>query len=91
MTVKVELREFKFEDRRVEHLLGVFDDFVRSIRDYNGHFNFESSEHEACMLSTYRDSAFGILFSLFQLGHITSSDFHMRMKSLYAVYFNRVG
>lgn len=87
---KIELREFEFDDKRVSHLLGVFDDFVRSIRDYDGHFDFSSSDQEKCMLASYRDSAFGILFSLFQLGHITATDFHMRMRALHTVYFIRV-
>lgn len=28
------LRKFEYEDKVIEHLLGMFDDFVISIRDY---------------------------------------------------------
>lgn len=90
MGTKIELREFEFDDKRVSHLLGIFDDFVRSIKDYNGHFNFSTPDHEKAMLAGYRDTAFGILFSLFQLGHITTSDFHMRIQALHSVYFVRI-
>lgn len=90
MGSKIELREFEFEDKRVSHLLGIFDDFVRSIQNYKGHFNFESPDRDRCLLASYRDNAYGILFSLLQLGHITTSDFHMRMRALHLVYFDRV-
>lgn len=90
MSAEIELRQLQFDDKRVGHLLGIFDNFVRSIRDYNGHFSFSSPDHEKAMLASYRDSAFGVLFSLFQLGHITTTDFHMRMQALYTIYFDRI-
>jgi hypothetical protein len=89
--VKKFMREFEYDDHRISHLLGVFDDFVRFIQDYDGQFDMANKEHEASMLAGYRNSAFGILLSLLQLGHITTADFHHRMHALNTTFFNRVG
>ncbi len=91
ISVKKYMRDFEYDDQRICHLLGMFDDFVRFIQDYDGQFDMENKEHETSMLAGYRNNAFGILFSLLQLGHITTSDFHHRLHALNTVYFNRVG
>lgn len=85
------MRKFKYEDKRVGHLLGMFDDHVRSIRDYDGRFDFDNKEHDKAMLAGYRNSAFGILLSLFHLGHITLGDFHDRMHALNSVFYKKAG
>ena len=85
------MREFEFDDHRISHLLGMFDDFVRFIKDYDDQFDMGSKDSDAIMLAGYRNSAFGILLSLLQLGHITTADFHYRMHALNTTYFNRVG
>lgn len=85
------MRKFKYDDKRISHLLGMFDDHVRSISDYDGRFDFDNKEQEISMLSGYRNSAFGILLSLFQLGHITTGDFHHRMHALNSVFYKKAG
>lgn len=85
------MREFSYDDKRISHLLGMFDDFVRFIRDYDDQFDLDSKEHERLMLAGYQNSAFGILLSLLQLGHITTADFHQRMHALNSVFFRKAG
>ena len=85
------MREFSYDDKRISHLLGMFDDFVRFIRDYDDQFDLDSKEHERLMLAGHRNSAFGILLSLLQLGHITTADFHHRMHALNSVFYKRTG
>ena len=87
--LKKYMREFEYEDKRIEHLLGLYDDFVRFIRDYDENFELDDKKHESTVLAGYRNSAFGILFSLLQLGHITTQDFHMRLHALNTVFFRR--
>ena len=89
--LKKYMREFEYEDKRIEHLLGFYDDFVRFIRDYDENFELDDKKHEPTVLAGYRNSAFGILFSLLQLGHITTQDFHMRLHALNTVFFRRAG
>lgn len=85
------MRKFTYDDKRISHLLGMFDDHVRFIRDYDDQFDLGSTEHEKSMLAGYRNSAFGILLSLLQLGHITTADFHQRMHALNSVFYKKVG
>ena len=84
------MRKFQYEDVRIQHLLDMFDDYVYFIRDYDDHFKLDEAEHVRTMLSGYRNSAFGILLSLMQLGHITTMDFHMRLHALNSVFFRKV-
>lgn len=85
------MREFKYDDQRISHLLGMFDDHVRTIRDYDGRFDFDDKEGDKTMLAGYRNFAFGILLSLLQLGHITTADFHHRMHALNSVFYKKAG
>ena len=84
------MRPFRYKDQRISHLLKMFDDYVYSIRDYDENFQLEDQKYEQYVLAAYRNSAFGILFSLFQLGHLTQGDFHMRLHALNSVFFERV-
>lgn len=84
-------RPFKYEDQRIEHLLGVFDDLVGTIKDYDDEFEFDDKKDEKVMLSGYQNTAFGILLSLLQLGHITTADFHHRLHALHLVFFKKTG
>ena len=84
-------RAFKYEDKRIEHLLGVFDDLVGNIKDYDDEFEFDDKKDEKVMLSGYQNTAFGILLSLLQLGHITTGDFHHRVHALNLVFFKKTG
>jgi hypothetical protein len=85
------MRQFKYDDKRIEHLLGDFDGLVESIKDYDGQFEFDDKKDETAMLSGYQNTAFGILLSLLQLGHITTGDFHHRMHALNLVFFKKTG
>lgn len=84
------MRKFQHEDERITHLLDTFDDYVYFIRDYDENFALDDKKHEPVVLAGYRNSAFGILFTLLQLGHITTMDFHMRMHALNSVFFRKV-
>ena len=85
------LKQFKYDAKRIEHLLGVFDGLVESIKDYDDQFEFDEKRDEKAMLSGYQNTAFGILPSLLQLGHITTADFHHRMHALNLVFFKKTG
>ncbi|ADL55501.1 hypothetical protein [Gallionella capsiferriformans] len=85
------MRKFKYEDKRIEHLLEDFDDLVEAINDYDDQFEFSDKKDETAMLSGYQNTAFGILLSLLQLGHITTADFHHRMHALNLVFFKKTG
>ena len=85
------LRGFKYDDKRISNLLGMFDYLVSNISDYDDQFQLDGKENEKSMLSGYRNSAFGILLSLFQLGHITTADFHHRLHALNLVFFKKTG
>lgn len=93
MGIQIEklMRKFDYDDKRISHLLNTYDDFVRFVQDYDDEFDLDNKDHELTMLAGYRNSAFGILLALFQLGHITTADFHHRLHALNTVYFNRVG
>ena len=85
------LTEFKYDDLRISHLLGHFDDHIRFIKNYDGQFECESKEHEKSMLKGYRNTAFGMLISLFHLGHLTTEDFHQRLHALNTTFYKRAG
>jgi hypothetical protein len=85
------MRKFTYDDKRISHLLGLFDDNVRFISDYDDEFDLGSTEHDKSVLAGYRNFAFGILLSLLQLGHITTADFHQRMHALNSVFYKKVG
>lgn len=90
-SIKELMRNFEYDDKRISHLLGIFDDFVGSIKDYDDQFEFDDEKDEKAMLSGYQNTAFGILLSLLQLGHITTGDFHHRMHALNLVFFKKTG
>jgi len=85
------MRDFEYEDKRISHLLGMFDDFVRFIKNYDDEFDLDDKEQEKTVLAGYRNSGFGILLSLLQLGHITTADFHHRLHVLNLVFFKKTG
>lgn len=85
------MREFQYDDKRISHLLGMFDDHVRFIMNYDDEFGLDDKQLETSMLAGYRNSAFGILLSLFQLGHITTADFHHRIHALNTAFFGKAG
>lgn len=91
MKLKLEklMRNFTYDDERVGRLLGIYDDYVRFIRDYDGEFEMDAAETPA-MLAGYRNNGFGILMALLHLGYITTADFHHRMHAMNLAYFKKV-
>ena len=85
------LRKFKYDDQRVEHLLGIFDDLVGNIKDYDDQFELDERKDEKVMLAGYQNTGFGILLSMYQLGYLTNADFHHRMHAIHLVYFKKTG
>lgn len=89
-SIETFMRKFKYPDERITHLLEQYDDLVYQIRDYDHNFELDSKAAERHILNSYQNIAFGILLSLFQMGHLTSLDFFMRMYALNTVFFQRV-
>lgn len=84
------MRKFQYEDKRITHLLDMFDDFVYFVRDYDDNFELDDKNLDKIVLTGYRNTGFGILLALLQLGHITTMDFHMRLHALNSVFFRKV-
>ena len=59
-------------DKKAGSLLATADGLIQSIKDYDRNFYFENEAHHDCVLTGYRDTAFGILFSLFILNFVTA-------------------
>ncbi len=84
------MRKFEYDDQRITHLLNTFDHHVYFIRDYDNNFKLDDKHNDRIVLAGYMNSAFGILLSLFQLGYLTTMDFHMRLHALNTVFFRKV-
>jgi len=80
MKIKIEkyMRDFEYDDDHISSLLGMFDGYVKFVRNYDDEFGMDR-EDEPAMLVGYWNSGFGILFALLHLGHITTADFHHRL------------
>ncbi len=76
--------------KKANELMGIVDGFINSIQQYDGHFNMSSQTKENCVMSGYRDSAFGILLSLLTLDHITSGDFHRKLHKLNTEFYRKI-
>ncbi len=81
---------FRYKDQRISHLLNIFDEYVYFIRNYDENFQLDEKKYEPNVLAGYRNSAYGILFALFQLGHLNTGDFHLRLHALNSVFFDKV-
>ena len=57
---------------KAKSLMAIADGLIQSIKSYDRDFNMAKEEYHTCVLTGYRDSAFGILFSLFMLNYIPS-------------------
>lgn len=67
---------------KAKSLMKIVEGLIESIKDYDRDFDFAKEEYHDCVLTGYRDSAFGILFSLFILGHIPSGEFHRKVHAM---------
>lgn len=66
-------------EHKAKSLMKMVEGLIESIKDYDRNFDFAKEEYHDCALTGYRDTAFGILFSLFTLGHIPSGEFHRKV------------
>lgn len=73
-----------------KELMGIVDGFIKSIKEYDKHFNMKFDSEHACVLTGYCDSAFGILFSLFTLNHISSGDLHRKLHELNTAIYKKI-
>lgn len=73
-----------------KELMGIVGGFIKSIKEYDKHFNMKFDSEHACVLVGYRDSAFGILFSLFTLNHISSGDLHRKLNELNTAIYKKI-
>lgn len=67
---------------KAKNLMAIVEGLIQSITDYDKNFDFAKDEHHDCALTGYRDTAFGMLFALFILGHIPSGEFHRKVHEM---------
>lgn len=75
---------------KVNELMGVVDGFIQSIQKYDRHFNMKFDREHDCIMAGYRDSGFGILFSLFTLNQISSGEFHRKLHELNTALYKKI-
>lgn len=80
----------KLSDEKAGSLMNTADGLIQSIKDYDRNFYFENEVHHDCVLTGYRDTAFGILFSLFMLNYITSGDFHRKIFDMDKAIYKKI-
>ena len=80
----------KLDNENAEGLLAIANSLIQSIKEYDRKFKFEKEEYHDCALTGYRDSAFGILFSLFIMNHITSGDFHRKVFDMDKAIYKKI-
>lgn len=91
MKLEIFMRKFEYKDERISNLLAIFDDHVRLILNYDDEFELDYKKQDVSMLAGFRNTAYGMLFALLQLGHITTADFHHRLHALNSTYFAKTG
>lgn len=65
-----------------KQLMALVDCFIDSIKKYDRRFNIKYKDEHVFVLAGYRDSGFGILFSLFAQNQIPSGEFHRKLHEL---------
>lgn len=80
----------KLSDEMAGSLMTTADGLIQSIKNYDRNFYFENEAHHDCVLTGYRDTAFGILFSLFMLNYITSGDFHRKICDMNTAIYKKI-
>lgn len=78
------------EKDKLSELMGIVDGLARSIREYDSHFNMKCEKEHACVLAGFRDTAFGILFSLFVQNHIPSGEFHRKLHEINSSLYKKI-
>ena len=80
----------KLNNEKADGLLVIADGLIQSIKEYDRDFKMDKEEHHDCVLTGYRDSAFGILFSLFIMGHIPSGTFHRKVHEMDKAIYKKI-
>lgn len=75
---------------KLSELMGIVDGLAKLTREYDGHFNMECEKEHACILAGYRDSAFGILFSLLMQSLITTGEFHRKLHEINSSLYKKI-
>lgn len=75
---------------KAKSLMAIVERLIQSIEDYDKHFNMEKEEYHTCVLTGYRDSAFGILLSLFLMDYIPSGEFHRKLYEMDRAIYKKI-
>jgi len=75
---------------KFNELMGIVDGFAKAIKSYDKHYDMKYEREHDCVMAAYRDSAFGILFSLFTQNRITSGEFHRKLHEINTALYNRI-
>lgn len=75
---------------KAKSLMVIADGLIQSIKSYDRDFNMAKEEYHTCVLTGYRDSAFGILFSLFMLNYIPSGEFHRKLYEMDKAIYKKI-
>lgn len=75
---------------KAKSLMATAEKLIQSIKDYDKHFNMEKEEYHTCVLTGYRDSAFGILLSLFLMDYIPSGEFHRKVHEMNKAIYKKI-
>lgn len=75
---------------KAKDLLAIADGLIQSIKNYDRNFNLAREEYHGCVLTGYRDSAFGILLSLFVLNYIPSGEFHRKLFEMDKAIYKKI-
>lgn len=83
-------KEKQMNEDKAKDLLAIADGLIKSIKNYDKDFNLARDEYHNCVLTGYRDSAFGILFSLFTLNYIPSGEFHRKLHEMNKAIYKKI-
>lgn len=75
---------------KAKNLMAIAENLIQSIKQYDKDFKMEKEEYHTCVLTGYRDTAFGIFFSLFMLNHIPSGEFHRRVFEMDKAIYKKI-
>jgi len=75
---------------KAKSLMAIAERLIQSIENYDNDFNMEKEEYHTCVLTGYRDSAFGILLSLFLMNYIPSGEFHRKLYEMDRAIYKKI-
>lgn len=77
-------------ENNAEAMMQVVKNLIQAITHYDKNFDFEKDEQHDCVLAGYRDTAFGILLTLFMMGKISSGDFHRAIFDMNKAIYKKI-